>query len=229
MESFTNPISTAQIPISKLLDFAPLKPAVKRQVTQVYAWLSVGFLLAMVGYSLPIPRILAVPVALISYLALYSPMRQSYKQAAFIAFTVSKGASLHFLEFIPQQLVLQALLYTMLVFVAFSASILSSPTRYMSYIMSLISTGSMILIANSFASWIFNIRMSLYFELVIGICVFASYILYDTQVMIFRAETGQIDVLRCAADLYVDAVALFVRIAILLNDKQEKKKNKRHQ
>eukprot|EP00835_Amoeboradix_gromovi_P003566 NODE_241_length_13209_cov_0.424256.p5 type:complete len:223 gc:universal NODE_241_length_13209_cov_0.424256:4300-3632(-) len=217
-------METVQIPISKLLDFAPLKPAVKRQVTQVYAWLSFGFVLAICGYVLPIPRIVAAPVAMLSYIALFGSFSKPYKQAAFISFAVAKGASIHFLEFIPQELVLQALLYTSLVFFAFSASVLSSPTRYMSYIMSLISTGSMILIANSFASWIFGIRLNLYFELVIGILVFATYILYDTQVMIYKAEQGQIDVLRAAADLYVDAVALFVRIALLLNEKQQKKK-----
>ena len=219
-------MNSVEIPFRKLLDFAPLKPAVKRQVTKVYAWLSVGFALAIVGYLSPIPRMLALPVTLISYLALYSPMKETYKQAAFVTFAVSKGASLHFLQFMPQTLVLQALLYTSFIFVAFSGSILSSPTRYMSYIMSLISTGTMILLSNSIFSWLFNIRMSLYFELVVGICVFAAYILYDTQVMIYRAEMGQIDILRTAADLYVDAIALFVRIAVLLNDKQEKKKKK---
>ena len=220
-------MESLKTPISKLLNFAPIKPAIKRQIVQVYSWLAISFILAIIGYLSSIPRIIAAPVAIVSYLILYSPLSYGYRQVAFIVFAVSKGASLHFLEFLPQTLVLQALLYTTLVFVAFSGSILSSPSRYMSYIMSAISAGTMILLANTLIGWLFNIRLGLYFELVIGIAVFASYILYDTQVMIYKAEMGEIDILKSAADLYVDAIALFVRIALLLKEKQEKKKKRK--
>eukprot|EP00834_Sanchytrium_tribonematis_P005898 NODE_391_length_8148_cov_0.393838.p5 type:complete len:223 gc:universal NODE_391_length_8148_cov_0.393838:3295-3963(+) len=219
-------MDTLHVPISNLLNFAPLKPHVKSKITQVYAWLTVAFLLAGIGYASAIPRMIAAPVAILSYLATYGPFSYNVRCAAFLTFAVTKGASLQFLEFLPQKIVLQALLYTTLIFLAFSASILKSPTRYMSYISSIISSGSLILVSNSLLSWMFNIRLGLYFELVVGIAVFAAYILYDTQVMIYKAETSQLDVLRSAADLYMDAVALLVRIALLLNEKENKKKKK---
>jgi len=56
--------------------------------------------------------------------------------------------------------------------------------------------------------------------------------MYDTQVIIYRAACGSLDVIGHSVDLFIDLVGVFVRILIILMRKEEdsrerKRKDKR--
>ena len=64
-------------------------------------------------------------------------------------------------------------------------------------------------------------------ELYIGLFVFMGYVLFDTQLIVERAEAGDRDYIKHALDLFVDLAAIFVRlVVILMKNAQEKQTRK---
>lgn len=75
-------------------------------------------------------------------------------------------------------------------------------------------------------SWAFGFRaMGWAFdaELYVGLLVFAGYVLFDTQLIVERASAGDFDHVRHALDVFVDFVALAVRVLVVLLRNAEKR------
>ncbi|KAH7298633.1 hypothetical protein KP509_25G052200 [Ceratopteris richardii] len=70
-----------------------------------------------------------------------------------------------------------------------------------------------------------------YFEqLYGGMFLFMGYVLYDTQLIIAKADLGDLDHVKHALDLFVDLMGLFVRLlAILAKNSTEKSERERKQ
>ena len=64
-------------------------------------------------------------------------------------------------------------------------------------------------------------------ELCLGLVVFVGFIFFDTQLILAKAKAGSDDVLGHALDLYVNFVALFVRILLILRQKEESQQRKK--
>lgn len=69
--------------------------------------------------------------------------------------------------------------------------------------------------------FIFNIQ--LYF----GLIVFIGYVVFDSQMIVEKAAAGNTDVQMHALELFLDFVAIFVRLLIILSKNKKKKNEKR--
>ena len=67
-------------------------------------------------------------------------------------------------------------------------------------------------------------------EIYLGALIFAGFILYDTQLIIERAERGSRDYIGHSVDLFLDGIALFSRLLVILmrretdRDKRDKRR-----
>lgn len=61
----------------------------------------------------------------------------------------------------------------------------------------------------------------------LGLLVFAGYVLFDTQLVVERASAGDFDQIQHALDLFVDFMAIAVRVLIILMKNQEEKEKQR--
>ena len=124
---------------------------------------------------------------------------------------------------IDPEIVLSAVIGTFLAFVSFSGAALFSRRRSYLYLGGLLSFGTLVLLGTSLFSIMFN------FTLYLGLFIFCFYIIYDTQIMIERAEGGNIDRLGVdgALQLFTDLLGIFVRIIVILGklNKPKRKEN----
>lgn len=54
-------------------------------------------------------------------------------------------------------------------------------------------------------------------ELYLGLFAFSFYVLYDTQVIVERAEAGNTDDVRHALTLYTDLADIFIRLLLVMS------------
>ncbi|CAG8603589.1 4690_t:CDS:2 [Dentiscutata erythropus] len=129
--------------------------------------------------------------------------------------------------------VINACALTFLIFGCFSlASILSNKRTYI-YLGGILGSAISMLFWMSFIN-AFVGSLALYSaELYIGLAIFCLYVIYDTQLIIYRAsQLGSRDVVSHTLDLFIDLVGIFTRLVVLMtesegNANRRKRKNKR--
>lgn len=83
----------------------------------------------------------------------------------------------------------------------------------------------------SLCSWIFGYRASFHNlpYLLVGLLVACLYVIYDTQLVIERAERGEKDEIMHAMMLFIDLFDLFIKILRILIELQKKEEEKKKQ
>lgn len=137
------------------------------------------------------------------------------------------GPLLRAVLFIEPELVLMAAVGTMLAFVSFTGAALFSPRRSFLYLGGLLTFASLTVLIASFIPFLFNINLYL------GLFCFCFYIIYDTQVLVERAEMRRgeaADSVGGALQLFTNLMGIFVRLlVILMNDSKKRNKKKSRQ
>ncbi|XP_042232421.1 bax inhibitor 1-like [Homarus americanus] len=124
-------------------------------------------------------------------------------------------------------LILQALLGTSVVFACFSLSALYAPRGQYLYL------GGTLLSALSTLFWLsmlnifFGSRLLFQVNLYVGLAVMCGFIVYDTQNILEKARRGDKDYVMHSVELFIDFIAVFKRLLIILTDKEAQSKKKR--
>jgi FtsH-binding integral membrane protein len=169
-----------------------------------------------------------------------TPVNEGKRLALLTGAAFCEGASLGtlveaVLHFDPS-IVAIAFLGSVAVFACFSGAALLSKRREYLFLAGILSSAVSTLLLLQFGSLFFGRSAFMYnLELYGGLLLFVGYVLFDTQVIIERAERGDFDYIKHALDLFVDFAAIFVRILVILtknsNERQrrdERRRKSRH-
>lgn len=209
--------------------YLSLACAVAAAAVGVYLHLlwNVGGILTALGTIGAIVWLLSVPP---------SPYNEGKRVKLLMAAAALKGATLGpiidaVIQIDPSILV-SAFVGTALAFACFSASAILARRREFLFLGGILGSSVSILLWLQLASGLFGGSMAVYtFEIYFGLLVFLGYIIFDTQMIIERADLGDHDYVKHSLDLFTDFVAVFVRLLIILTknaeSKSEKEKRKR--
>jgi len=219
-------------------NFGVIKKDVKSYITKVYTTLTACLCLAAAGafaYTLyEIPRALSILLSFIGIFAIYlTPKTEQYvniRLLTLFGFSFFQGASIgpliNLVISINPEIITTALLGTVAIFACFSGSAILSDKRSTLFTAALASSGLSLLCLTAVLNMFFGSNFLFLIQLYGGLAVFCLYVMVDTQLMILRAEKGQVDFIHDSLQLLIDFVAIFVRILIILTRKADDKKKK---
>ena len=125
---------------------------------------------------------------------------------------------------------MQAVGYTSVVFACFSGIALFSKRRSYLFLGGVISSLVFSMMVYQFASWIFGMSRGSagIGYLMLGLFVECLYVIYDTQIIIEKAESGDKDVPVHTMMIFIDLFDMFLKIVqILMKLQEDDKKDKR--
>eukprot|EP00163_Fabomonas_tropica_P009154 TRINITY_DN18953_c0_g1_i1.p1 TRINITY_DN18953_c0_g1~~TRINITY_DN18953_c0_g1_i1.p1 ORF type:complete len:243 (-),score=75.53 TRINITY_DN18953_c0_g1_i1:149-877(-) len=142
-----------------------------------------------------------------------------------------KGASIGplvnaFLRYNPD-LVLTAFMLTTVIFVCFTGAAYFAERRSYLFLGGMLGSALSMMFFLSLFNMFFRSTAVFNVQLYVGLLVFCGYVIYDTQLIIEKSEMGLDDAHTAAVELFIDFVAIFIRILIILNKRQEEKKRRR--
>ena len=136
------------------------------------------------------------------------------------------GPLMHHLMDVEPAIVMQAVSYTATAFISFSAVSLFSKRRSYLFLGGIIATLFQGMVLYRIFAWLSGASIAPMPYLLCGLLTACLYIIYDTQLIIERAERGDKDVISHALLLFVDLFDLFIKIVRILIKLSEENKRK---
>lgn len=153
------------------------------------------------------------------------------RMAMLCGFGFLKGASIgplmSVLMFIDPAIIMTALLGTITIFACFSVSALVAKRSSYLYLGGMLSSALSLLFFLSMANIFFGSVHLYNLQLYGGLMIFSGFVIFDTQLVLEKTIMGDRDFAGHAANLFVDFVAIFVRLAIIIAKMNEKKSDNR--
>lgn len=219
-----------------LKNMRKISPAVQSHLKKVYLSLSCALVAAAIGVYLHLLLNigglltgLACIGSVIWLLSVPTYSNNEGKRATLLlAAAAFKGATLGplidaVIDIDPSILV-SAFVGTSLAFACFSAAAITARRREYLFLGGLLGSGVSILMWLQLASAIFGGSSAIYtFEIYFGLLVFLGYIIFDTQMIIEKADHGDYDYLKHSLDLFIDFVAVFVRLVVIMAKNSDSK------
>jgi FtsH-binding integral membrane protein len=137
------------------------------------------------------------------------------------------GPAIHLLVNVYPELILQAVLYTATAFTCFSLISLYSKRRSFLFVGGIIMSLLQGMLMYRLTGWLFGWKTYNLAYLMFGLLIGCLYIIYDTQMIVERAERGDSDVITHTMVLFVDLFELFIRILQILIELQKQEENKK--
>uniref|UniRef100_A0A7S2UVY9 Bax inhibitor 1 n=1 Tax=Fibrocapsa japonica TaxID=94617 RepID=A0A7S2UVY9_9STRA len=241
MNSFGNSFSMGQFNIQTIMKTNDLTPQIQKHLMNVFGLLSATVAMAAFGVWFTIAMGLLGSsqwaglgcLGLMLYLVFTqeSPQTRTTRMAVLLAFGFLKGMTISGLVYVAldvdPSIVITAFLGTVAIFVCFSGAALVAKRRSYFYLAGILSSATSLLLLTSIAGMFFFSNLAFAMNLYVGLLVFCGYVVLDTQMLVEKAAYGQCDIVKDALNLFVDFVAIFVRILIILLKNSEKKDKKR--
>eukprot|EP01120_Amphizonella_sp_Union-15-10_P004010 TRINITY_DN1449_c0_g1_i4.p1 TRINITY_DN1449_c0_g1~~TRINITY_DN1449_c0_g1_i4.p1 ORF type:complete len:240 (-),score=32.33 TRINITY_DN1449_c0_g1_i4:88-807(-) len=234
-------IGNKNISLNTLFKVSTLQPHVRTHLLWVYTTLVALLVVASLGSFVHLFRPFGgivtalVGLGLISYLSLipHNSSNVVKRLGVLLSFGFFEGASIGpLLERVlsfegGSKIIFSALLGTSIIFMCFSLSALFAQRRSFLFLASLVYSGLSCLVfvgtLNLFFASTFLMNISLY----LGLMVFCGFIIFDTQIIIEKADAGNSDFIWDALELFLDFVQVFVRVLIILTKKNSKEESRR--
>eukprot|EP01118_Nematostelium_gracile_P017208 TRINITY_DN727_c0_g1_i1.p1 TRINITY_DN727_c0_g1~~TRINITY_DN727_c0_g1_i1.p1 ORF type:complete len:245 (-),score=73.72 TRINITY_DN727_c0_g1_i1:108-815(-) len=213
--------------------FSPIEKHVKEHLINVYTTLTASILCAALGsvaylrFHIGGTMSFLAGILLMVWLAM-TPKHEVNKRCGILfGFSFIEGLSLgpllaQTIDLDPS-IVTSAFLGTVCIFGSFSAAAFFAERRSYLFLGGLLGTSltSLLVIGlfNIFFQSAFLLNLSLY----VGLLVFCGFVIFDTQLIIEKASSGQKDFVWDSLELFLDFVSIFVRLLIILS--KDKKKN----
>lgn len=227
-------------------NMSDLAKPIQEHLIKVYTTLAILCILTAAGSYAHITGLFLFGGGLLSFLAgfasliaiMFLPDRPDNKNLRYILlfnFAFMEGLSIgplidHALQLHHSgQLVLMATTLTALIFGSFTVSSLLSNKRTFIYLGGILASAISMLFWVSLINTFIGSKLLFTAELYLGLFMFCGYVIYDTQLIIYRAtHFGSRDVVRHTLDLFVDLIGIFVRIlSILIKNSEEKESRRR--
>lgn len=238
MENLNSVFSRPMPTPASLLEMAPITERQQAHLGKVYSHLAMGIVMTALGAYVDakvfgIPPIVSGIVCMLLAMSILSSRENKIDQGRlgkFFAFAFFKGMSIGAFMFqivrIHPHILPTAFCATLAVFACFSGVAIFAKQRSYLYLGSMLGSALMYMSFLSIFNMFFGFQMAFDVVLYGTLAVFLGYVIFDTQVILEQEKQGDQDVLRHALQLYIDVVAIFIRIVVILL-KREEDKNRR--
>jgi len=233
----SNPILAGLDKFFNTLD-QKLDKGLQAHLKKVYSCLAISLAVAAFGAYIHVfteilkSNILVTFGAIIALLLLYATpdngrneqLRLGYLFGFSFLSGLSTGPLMDYVIRVDPAIVSTAFFGTCIVFVCFTTAAIYAPDRKYLYLggtlASLLSTMFWMGLINLFVGSRFLFQLNLY----AGLAVMCGFILYDTQLVMEKHRRGDNDYIWHSVDLFIDFLDVFRRLAIILAQKEERKK-----
>nr|XP_046198083.1 probable Bax inhibitor 1 isoform X1 [Oncorhynchus gorbuscha] len=147
--------------------------------------------------------------------------------SGFAFFTgVGLGPTMDYIISINPSIIVTAFLGTSIIFVCFTLSALYAQRRSFLFLWGTLTSGLSILLLVSFLNMFLGSVMLFKAHIYLGLAIMCAFVLFDTQLIIEKAEMGDKDYIWHSVDLFLDFVTIFRKLMVILamNEKQDNKK-----
>ncbi|XP_004071065.1 bax inhibitor 1 [Oryzias latipes] len=230
------------INIDALFKLSQISHSTQVHLKNVYSSLALSMIVAAAGsYVHVVTRLfeggvlsLLGSVGLMFWLAMtpHNPETEKKRLAILAGFAfltgVGLGPTLDFVIAINPSIIVTAFLGTSVIFVCFTLSALYAKRRSYLFLGGTLMSGLSILFLFSVMNMFFGSLMLFKAHMYLGLLIMCGFVLFDTQLIIEKAENGDKDYIWHCVDLFLDFVTIFRKLMIILamNDKEKKKERK---
>jgi len=234
-------MGTRPFNFKSLSDFSHLEKRVQEHLKKVYASLAMSMIAATAGayvrlfhsfFRSDFTFLITFGLMMGLMMTPHTPANIGKRMMMLIGFAFTTGLGLGRLigmvAAINPEIIPTALLGTAVVFVCFSLAALYTHKRTFLFLGGIIGTGLTVMLCLSLANIFIGSRLLYSVELYLGLAVMCGCVLYDTQLIVEKSRAGDDDFIWHCIDLFVDIVAIFRRLLVILAQKEENKNRKRN-
>jgi len=217
-----------------LQNFRDIRKDVKDHLVKVYATLAGCLLVSAIGCYIHVTTLMGgtwsglISFGLLLWLMFTDARDEPKRVGILMAFSLFEGLSVgplvRYSIALNPSIVVTAFLGATTIFACFTAAALLSQKRSLLYMGGFLGSALMMMCLGSFANMFFQSTMFMQMELYFGLLIFCGYVAFDTQLIVHEAESGNKDFVKHSLDLFLDFVQIFVRLLIILSDKENKKR-----
>jgi len=232
-------MGTRPFDFKSLSDFSHLEKRVQVHLKKVYASLAMSMIAATAGayvrlfhsfFRSDFMFLITLGLMMGLYMTPHTPANVGKRMAMLLGFSFTTGLNLGRLigmvAAINPQIVPTALLGTGVVFVCFTLAALFTHKRTYLYLGGTLATGMTVMLSLSLANIFMGSRLLYSAELYLGLAVMCGCVLYDTQLIVEKSRRGDDDFIWHCLDLFMDIVAIFRRLMIILAQKEDKNRKR---